>query len=196
MRKVILSMNITEDGFIAGPKGELDWHFPFWTAEMCRSLCGVLGEADTILLGRKTYNAFAGYLTGSGNDTAIAAEDYALFDMMNRYTKVVVSKTLTTLPWMNSILMQGNILSRTKQLKENPGKDIIILGSGRLASYLIKHNLIDGFNLWVHPVKIGKGKLLPDLAHLKTGEKPVHVEAFSSGVFRLCYLKKCQTTSF
>ena len=191
MRKIILSMNITEDGFIAGPKGELDWHFPFWNTEMCESLCGILCEADTILLGRKTYNAFAGYLAGSGTETAIATEDHVLWDMMSRYAKIVVSKTLSTLPWMNSSLIQGDVLSGMKQLKQNPGKDIVLLGSGRLASYLIKHHLIDGYCLWIHPVKIRKGKLVSGLAHLKSGEKPIQAEYLSSGVIKLCYSGRC-----
>ena len=191
MRKIILSMNITEDGFIAGPRGELDWHFPYWNREMCESFCRVLSKADTILLGRKTYNAFAGYRTGKGTETAIATEDHALLDMMNRYTKIVVSKTLITLPWMNSTLIQGDVLSGMKQLKQNHGKDIVVVGSGRLASYLMKHDLIDEYCLWVHPVKIRKGKFLSGLAHFKSKVKPLHVEAFSSGVIKLCYLGRC-----
>lgn len=191
MRKIILSMNITEDGFIAGPDGELDWHFPFWNFEMCESLCRVLYRADTILLGRKTYNTFAQYWASQGAGIAIATEDLALMDMMNRYTKIVVSQTLSTFSWKNSFLIQGDILSGMNQLKLTSGKDIIIFGSSKLTAYLLKYDLIDEYYFWVHPIMIRQGKRLSRLNHNKFKVKPVQVEHFSSGVIKLYFSGRC-----
>ena len=102
MRKLIVSMNITLDGFMAGPAGELDWHFLKWTEEMAEWLGIQLSMADTILLGRNTYDAMACYWPQQDNNLAIARDDIAFASMMNSYTKIVFSKTLKKLHWQNT----------------------------------------------------------------------------------------------
>lgn len=190
MRKIILSLNITYDDFIAGPDGSLDWHLPYWNDEMCEALGKLLHTCDTLLLGRNTYNAFAGYWTIKLNDLSIAKADVALAEMMNRYTKIVVSKTLARTPWTNSLLLQQNILRQLKKLKEKPGKNILVLGSCQLAAYLIKHNLIDEYYLWLHPITIKHGKALPQLIHSLAGSKVIQSEEFSCGVVKRSYVKQ------
>lgn len=187
MKKIILSMNITKDGFVAGPNGELDWHLPFWNSELCESLGMLLSNVDTILLGRNTYTALAAYWPFRGNDLNLAREDIALADMMNRYSKVVVSKTLKTLVWMNSSLIQRNILQELTKLKQQSGKDIIVIGSSVLVTYLIKHNLIDEYHLWMHPISIKKGERLSELANYLFHVQAIHEQYFSTGVIKLTY---------
>lgn len=187
MRKVILSMNITEDGFLAGPNGELDWHFPYWDFEMCEALSKLLSSADTILLGRKTYSAMAGYWTAKGIDSTISRGDIALSEMMNRYTKVVVSNTVRDFNWTNSMLLQGDLVKGIIELKEKPGKDIVVLGSSTLVAYLIQHSLIDQYHLWIHPVIIRRGTAFPNLQYIKVNLKPAEVEVFNCGVSRVSY---------
>ena len=188
MRKIILSLNITEDGFIAGPHGELDWHFPFWNSEMCESLCRLLSRADTLLLGRKTYEALSAYWESSGPNLTAAKEDIVLADRMNRYFKIVVSSTLNTLHRGNSCLITKRLSSSLQKFKEEEGMDIIILGSAQLVSQLIKHQLIDEYQIWLHPVNIGTGKRIAGLKDFRTSIEPVEREIFSTGVLRLRYI--------
>ena len=189
MRKIILSMNITKDGFVADPDGSLDWHFPYWNYEMCNSMCRMLSECDTILLGKNTYNAFAGYWMLKENDLKIPAMDVPMAYMMNRYTKVVVSNSSSKLPWMYSHLVKGEILQELKKLKEQQGKDIIVLGSCRLVSFLIQHDLIDEYYIWIHPITIRSGKQLSKLTKYLAQLNPNHVEQFNWGVIKQEFIK-------
>jgi dihydrofolate reductase len=187
MRKVVLSMNLTLDGFMAGPNCELDWHFETWAPDMAASLCKQLSKADTIILGRVTYCAMARYWPGRAADASFPREDLAFADMMNRYEKVVFSKSMTTPIWSNSRLVKGNLRKEIMRLKQQEGKDIIIYGSGKLAASLMKLNLIDEYLLWMHPVVLSKGKPLfrelPDKLHMKL----MKLETFQSGVVVLYY---------
>ena len=187
MRKIVLSINITEDGFIAGPVGELDWHLPFWDLKMCEALCRLLTTADTILLGRKTYSALASYWTSIAINLTMAREDIVLAEMMNRLSKVVVSKTLESLPWINSSLIKENILTEIENLKHMQGKDIVVFGSCMLTTYLIKHNLIDEYNLWIHPITIKKGMRISKLPDHRTNSTPILSERFTTGVVKMSY---------
>jgi dihydrofolate reductase len=187
MRKIILSLNITEDGFVAGPDGELDWHLPFWGSDMCDSLGQLLSTTDTILLGRNTYNALAAYWPNRAADLQLAREDIALTDMMNQHTKLVVSTTLTMLSWNNSFILKGNLKSEIKGLKSQQGGNIIVLGSCTLVASLIKHKLVDEYHLWVHPIRINRGKRLRNMEALKH-LKPMNKQHFTTRVTKCVYV--------
>lgn len=187
MRKLIVSMNVTLDGFMSGPNCELDWHFQCWTNEMAYALCEQLSNADTILLGRVTYNAMAAYWPSKAKDLSFPREDIAFADMMNNYTKLVFSKTLTNPHWNNSKLIKGNIAGQTIQLKQQSGKNIIVYGSGRVVSALMQCGLIDEYHIWVHPVLLGKGKPLFTGIRDKLTMKLFKSKTFSSGVVLLNY---------
>lgn len=122
MRKLIVSMNVTLDGFMAGPDCELNWHFNYWNEEMAAYASVQLNEADTILLGRVTYTAMAKYWPLVNTDLLYAREDLAFADMMNRYRKVVFSNTLVTTEWNNAHLAKGNLKTAVEQLKKEPGE--------------------------------------------------------------------------
>ena len=187
MRKLIVSMNVTADGFMSGPDCELDWHFKSWTGEMGDALCSELAKADTILLGRVTYSAMAKYWPSKVADPSCRGEDFAFANMMNSYTKIVFSKTITSPVWNNSKLANGNPENEINLLKKKPGKDIIIYGSGRLVSSLINSGLVDEYQLWLHPVALGKGKPLFKNLHSRVYMQMVNVKTFSSGVVVLYY---------
>ena len=186
MRKVIVSMNVTIDGFMSGADCELDWHFQNWTPEMAECLSEQLNKADTILLGRITYDVMAGYWPSQAMNPSYPREDIAFAEMMNNYLKIVFSKTLATAEWNNSKLAKGNVLNEITKLKQTPGKDIIIYGSGSIVAALAGLNLIDEYVLWVHPVLIGKGRPL-----FKSGSKLnlelIKTKTFSTGVVILYY---------
>jgi dihydrofolate reductase len=148
MRKVIVSMNITLDGFMAGPDCELDWHFNYWNEEMAKCAGQQLSNADTIILGRITYKAMARFWPSKMKDLLGPRQDIAFASMINSYQKVVFSKTMkNTDPvvtgWNNSRLAKETISKEIMNLKQQPGKDMIIYGSGSIVSTLMRLNLVD-----------------------------------------------------
>src|SRR5215217_3915101 len=182
MRKLIASVNITLDGFIAGPNCELDWHFSRWTTEMADVQTNLLSYADTILLGRITYTAMANYWPLVSTDLSFPRHDLAFADLMNSCKKVVFSKTIDTLNWQNSTKLSGKLGPEIYKLKQMPGKNIMIYGSSKLMSGLIKLGLIDQFSLWVLPVLLGKGKQLFGKTDGLTDMRLSQVREFSSDV--------------
>jgi len=183
MRKIIVSMNVTLDGFMAGTDGELDWHFPLWNDEMSIYFCDQLGKTDTILLGRVSYERMARYWP---NKTFTGIElEYA--DMMNNHNKVVFSQTLEYATWSNTRLVRENISEEVLKMKRLPGKDMIIYGSGSIVRSFIQDGLIDEFQIWVHPVFIQHGvpmfRDMEENVHLRF----VKARTFSSGVVILYY---------
>lgn len=190
MRKLIVSMNVTLDGFMSGPNCELDWHFQSWTAEMAEALCEQLDRADTILLGRRTYAAMAKYWPSKAMDLSFPREDIAFAEMMNHYTKIVFSKTLKTTGWCNSRLVKGNPEDEIVKLKQQGGKDMIIYGSGKLVSALIKSDMVNEYQIWVHPEVIGKGKPLFKNLHNSMRLELLKTKTFRSGVVLLFYTCK------
>jgi dihydrofolate reductase len=187
MRKIVVSMNVTLDGFMAGPNCELDWHFQNWSADMAHSACEQLSQADTIVLGRITYDAMARYWPARSIDLTFAREDIDFAEMMNNYTKIVFSKTLKALSWNNSKLATGDLRDEINALKKQAGKDVIIYGSGKLVSSLIALRLVDEYQIWIHPILLGKGKplfkSLTDNLNLKLSRS----KTFHSGVVMLDY---------
>lgn len=163
MRKVIFFMMTTLNGLYERGRWDvepasLDWHqtdeaFEAFAAEQ-------LGDADTILFGRVTYEGMASYWP---TPEAIAA-DPAVAERMNALPKVVFSRTLTEVGWENSRLAGDDLAGEIRRLKEQPGKDLIILASSDLATALAAEGLIDEYRIMVNPVLIGEGK--PVLAGL------------------------------
>ena len=189
MRKVIVSINITLDGFIAGPYGELDWHFPLWNEEMSDFAYEQLCMMDSILLGRVTYQAMASYWPYEAHNTAGGSRGLAFANMMNNYTKFVFSKTLHSVEWRNSRLVKTNLAKAIADLKQQPGLDMIIYGSGSIVSRLMQLDLVDELVLWLHPVVLGKGiPLFRDLQH-PFPLRLLRTKTFSSGVVVLYYGK-------
>ena len=179
-------MNISLDGFMAGPNCELDWHFQNWNNEMAEATAIQLSEADTILFGRITYNGMAKYWSSKITGIYTPREDIDFADMLNTYRKIVFSKTLTKATWNNSTIVR-DMPGEIKRLKQLAGRDMMIYGSGKLVASMVELGLIDEYRVWVHPVAIGKGKpLFRDLNHTLPLEL-YDTERFSSGVVLLYY---------
>ncbi|WP_259067571.1 dihydrofolate reductase family protein [Mucilaginibacter sp. X4EP1] len=181
MAKVLVSNLISLDGYIEGPNGEFDW--PVVEEEFFRYAESMLQSADVLLFGRKTYEMMAAHWP---TERAIA-DDPVIAGKMNGLPKIVFSTTLKKADWQNTILMGENIEGEIFKLKEKPGKDIVILGSGSIVSQLTQANLIDEYRIIVNPVILGGGK--PeftghiDRKHLKL----TNVKQFKSGVVILYY---------
>lgn len=127
------------------------WQAPYFEDDGME-VAATFHTADALLLGRKTYDIFSAYWPN--------AKDVPFADAMNNITKYVASRTKDKLGWQNSILLEGDVVESVVKLKQQEGKDIIVVGSGELAQTLMQHNLIDKYSLLIHPLVLGSGKRL------------------------------------
>jgi dihydrofolate reductase len=168
---------VSLDGVFESPD---QWHFPYFNDEMGEAVGSQMAESDAMLLGRVTYQEFAGYWPHQGSEVEMA-------DAMNNTPKFVVSTTLDTAEWQNTTVVRGNIVEELTRLKQQPGKDLAIVGSGTLVRSLLRDGLLDELRLLVHPIVVGQGKrLFPD----GTEQMPlalVEAKTFSTGVVYLTY---------
>ncbi|MFN8591808.1 MAG: dihydrofolate reductase family protein [Thermomicrobiales bacterium] len=178
MRKIVSGLFISLDGVYEAPD---QWHFPYFNEEMGAAVQVQMDAADAMLLGRVTYQEFAGFWPQQSSDEVDIA------GYMNQTPKFVVSHSLTDVEWQNSTLVSGNVREALTRLKEQPGKNISVVGSGTLVRSLLQEGLLDELRLLVHPIVVGKGKrLFPD----GSGPVPLRLtesESFSTGVLALTY---------
>lgn len=187
MRKIVVSMNLSLDGFMSGPNAELDWHFEAWNEEMAEKLLGQMEKSDTLLLGRLTYEAMAGYWSVKPMEHNFPRQDQAIADKMNGYTKIVFSKTTRTVSWHNTRFAGGKMEDEILYLRQQQGKDMLLFGSGRLVSSFIQSDLIDEYQLWIHPVILGRGRPLFKNPHPRMNLRLTDSVLFTSGVVSLSY---------
>jgi len=165
MRKLIVNEFLTLDGTAqagGGPDEDTSggfqhggWHMQYGAGD---GMVELIGEAGGFLLGRRTYELFAGYWPSAPEDTKEFAEP------MNTKPKHVASRTLTgPLEWQNSTLLQGSLPEAIAALKEEDGGDLLVIGSTVLVHSLIQQGLVDEFRLEIDPVLVGGGKrIFPD----------------------------------
>src|SRR2546421_6657076 len=163
MSKVVVFMNLTLDGVMQAParpdedrRGGFEhggWATPYATMEAAEKSMAYTGA---LLLGRRTYEDF---YTVSPNRT-----DSPFTEVLNNTQKYVASTTLSEpLSWSNSTLLKGDAAEAVARLKEEPGKDLVVLGSGELVQSLMRRNLVDEYVLLIHPLVLGSGRrLFPD----------------------------------
>jgi dihydrofolate reductase len=180
MRKIIVSVYTTLDGYME----PLDWHFPFLNEDTGRYSRDLLFSSDALLMGRETYEAFAASWPTMTKDSPGAE---GLAERINNMPKFVASTTLKEpLEW-NATLLKGNIVEAVSRLKQQPGKNILMYGAGRLAHTLMQHGLVDELRVWVHPVIWGSGKQLfknaTDIPYLQL----VDTKPFNTGIVILTY---------
>ena len=181
MRKLFVSNLISVDGYIAGPKGELDWHNV--DAEFNVYAHSMLDSIDTILFGRVTYEMMAAFWPSA----QALHDDPETAMRMNSISKVVCSRTLKNASWSNSRLVSRDIETEVRALKQQTGKGIVILGSGQIVSQLTDARLIDEYRFFVNPVILGGG--IPEFGNL-TGRvklKLLSERQFKNGNVLLTY---------
>ncbi|MBD1385771.1 dihydrofolate reductase family protein [Mucilaginibacter rigui] len=183
MRKLKLQMQVSIDGFVAGPNNEMDWMTWNWDDELKKYLQGITEPVDTIILGRVLGEGFIP--VWEKRSTAPDADSFT-HKMVNA-PKVVFTKTLTKSPWENTTLATGNLVKEINKLKAQPGGDIVAYGGARFASALIAANLIDEYHIFVNPVAIGKGKTIYNALDDKLALKLVKATQFNCGITVLCY---------
>ncbi|MBD0256524.1 MAG: dihydrofolate reductase family protein [Cytophagales bacterium] len=185
MRKLKLQVQITVDGFIAGPGGEMDWVAFNWSDDLKKYVGALTEPIDTIVLGRKLAEGFIPHWASRP-----AGEDLASIDKFNNTAKVVFTRTLQTTEWENTRLAKGDLATEINNLKRQPGGDIIAYGGATFVSSLIKEGLIDEFYLFVNPVAIGSGMAIFRGLDAKQNLTLVESTAFACGIVGLHYQPK------
>jgi dihydrofolate reductase len=182
MRKIIANLFISLDGVVEEPG---DWHFPYFNDEMGAAVDAGLRSADTLLLGRRTYDDHAGAWPAR---EAAGEEDAAFATALGDLRKLVVSRRRLELTWRNSEQLAGDLVEAVSALKQEPGGGhIAISGSVSVVRQLLAAGLVDELRLLVHPIAVRRGMRLFD-----EGEPPIPLrllssETFATGVLNLVY---------
>jgi dihydrofolate reductase len=188
MRKLKLQVQMTLDGYIAGPNGEMDWMTFNWDDELKKYVEEITEPVDCIVLGRKLAEGFIPHWA------AVAANPQgAEFTAGKKFTdtsKVVFSKTLRESAWDNTVLAKSDLAQEITAFKKREGKDLIAYGGATFASALIKHGLIDEFHLFINPVAIGSGMAIFSELDGKQNLTLVKSTSFSCGIVVLHYEPK------
>jgi dihydrofolate reductase len=174
MRRVVVTEYVSLDGVFDEPG---NWSFPFWSEEAFQFKYDELFASDAQLLGRLTYEGFAKAWPTMSDDVGFA-------DRMNGMPKYVVSTTLENPEWTNTSVIRGKVPEEVAQLKQLPGQDILVAGSGQLVRMLMEHDLVDEYRFMVHPIVLGSGKRL---FNERTVLNLVDTKRFSSGIVVLVY---------
>jgi len=185
MRKLISFTHISLDGFVAGPNGEMNW---IKVDEEIFDHVGVrIGEGDTALYGRVTYQMMENYWPNAGKEPDASKHDIEHSRWYKQVRKIVLSKTLRVEDLINTTVINDNLLERINEIKQQQGPDILVFGSPRATHALIQQGLIDGYWLFVNPIILGQG--IPLFVDIK---EKIHLQLvssrqFASGVTELNY---------
>lgn len=156
-RKVILSMQVTLDGFIEGPNGEVDWILA--GDDEWEAMFNFLESVDTFLVGRKMYPGYAGYWRSVLTDPSGSANERRYAQLAEKAQHIVFSNTISTTDWANT-RVAGDLEAEVTRLKKQPGNNIVAWGGATLASALINSGLVDEYRLTLNPTLLGSGKAL------------------------------------
>jgi dihydrofolate reductase len=191
MRKLVVGTFLSLDGVMQAPgSSEEDaaegfdlggWSMSYWDEAMGGWMDEIMSQPSEMVLGRKTYDIFAGYWPNASPEEGAEA--------MNGTTKHVASRTLSSpLAWENSELLEGDAVEALTALKEQDGPDLNVVGSSNLIQSLLAAGLVDEFVLWIFPVVVGKGKRLFGNGAVPQGLKLKDSKVSTSGVILATYV--------
>lgn len=183
MRKIILAMQVSLDGFFEGPDRDLSWHMV--DDELHRHFNDQLGAMGAFLDGRVTYELMAGFWPTADEDPASSGPVAEFARIWREMPKIVYSRTLTTADW-NTAVVRNVVAGEVLELKSQPGGDLA-LGGADLADTFRRLGLIDEYWLYVHPVLVGRGRPLFKPADNQAQLRLVETRAFGNGVALLRY---------
>lgn len=182
MRKLVVGTFLSVDGVMQGPgapdedtEGGFElggWQVPLFDDEVGAAIDGWMAEMDALLLGRKTYEIFAGFWPNADDPIA---------ERLNTVQKYVASRKLQSVEWQNTTLLSSDAADAVRELKAGDGGEIHVTGSGDLIQTLIAHDLVDEFRLIIHPVLLGSGKRLFGDGTVPTGLELVESRTTSTG---------------
>jgi dihydrofolate reductase len=183
MRKLKLQVQVSLDGFIAGPNNEMDWMTWNWDDKLNEYVQELTKPIDCIILGRVLAEGFIPVWKERAAEKDADSFTHKMVDT----PKIVFSKTMKDNPWENTDLATDDLTEEINKLKNQQGGDLIAYGGARFVSSLIKNNLIDEYHLFVNPVAIGKGKPIYQDLDSKLNLKLIKATAFECGITVLCY---------
>ncbi len=187
MRKLVLFMHVSLDGFAAVANGGLDWIS--YDSELQQYADGIVATVGSPVYGRLTYELMASYWPTVLDDPDASEHDKAHAQWVDKATKIVFSKTMKKAEWNNTMVINDNIAEEINKLKQQPGKDLVIFGSPGLAHSLMELDLIDEYQLTVNPVLLGSG--IPAYQNIKnkTRLKLVKATSLKNGIVGLHYAR-------
>ena len=183
MRKVILDTIISLDGYYTSLKNEIDW-FEFEKEEIDWSK-EILRRVGTMLYGRVTYQEFSEFWpTASPSPDGFDSE---IIGQLNGLQKLVFSRTLQEAKWGPAALIRDDPVDVIERIKKEPGRDMVVVGSGTLVSALVRNDLVDEYRIRIRPIILGSGKPIFEDSKSRHKLKLVSAKSFSNGVVALHY---------
>jgi dihydrofolate reductase len=190
MRRLVVNTFLTLDGVMQAPGGPEEdpdggfayggWSVNYWDDQMGEVMGEAMSKPFDLVLGRKTYEIFAAHWPHASEESGAKP--------LNDATKFVASRTLRTLDWRNSVLIEGDVSEGIDRLKQQEGPELQVHGSANLIQTLLRHNLIEEFRLWTFPLVVGSGKRLFSEGTIPAGLKLVHTKVSSTGVVMGTYV--------
>lgn len=187
MRKLVLFLHTSLDGFVEGPNGAMDIGWISYDDDLAKHAAQILSMADTVLWGRGTYQGMYSYWPTVPSNPSSSQHELEHAVWIEQTSKIVFSTTLDKVEWNNSRLVKENVKEEILNLKQQPGKDMVILGSPRFAHHVMGLDLIDEYKITVSPVLIGSGLPLFQGLQEKTNLKLIENKTFDSGAIGLYY---------
>ncbi len=184
MRKVKLQMQLSVDGFVAGPNGEMDWMVWDWDDALKQYVRELTEPVDCILLGRVLATGFIPHWEAAA---AQPDSDESGAKKFAETPKIVFSKTLSNHDWPNATLATGDLAEEVSRLKALPGSDIMVYGGGNFVSNLIKQGLVDEYHFFINPSILGSGMPIFKGVDYRYGLKLQKATAFECGIVVLTY---------
>jgi len=188
MRKLKLQVQLSVDGFNAGPEGGMDWMTWDWGDDIKKYVNDLGEECDTILLGRKMTDGFVSHWEKAAKNPG--DPEYNFAKKMVDTPKVVFSKTIDKSPWNNTVIAKGGLTDEINRLKNRPGGDIIVYGGSGFVTNLIKAGLIDEYHLFINPAAIGRGMTIFSGLENTMSLTLKNSSAFGCGIVVLMYIPK------
>jgi dihydrofolate reductase len=179
MRKIILDLAVTLDGFIEGPNGEIDWCI----MDEDIGFDKFLDRIDTIFYGRKSFDLWGEYQP----DESASSSEIQLWNSIQGKVKYVFSRSQTSHSNKNVQIITGHIKDQIEHIRATEGKDIWLYGGAELITFFVNEDLVDEYRLAVHPVILGSGKSLFIDIHRRKNLHLSYVNQFKSGVVQLIY---------
>jgi dihydrofolate reductase len=173
MRKLVVQMQCTMDGYVGAPDGDVMWAFPDFSSDFVDWVVDRIGQAGAHLMGSVTYHEMASHWP-------ISDEPYA--PPMNNIPKIVFSNSLEKADWAKTTIVAGDAVEQTRRLKQEPGKELLVHGGAGIVRTLTRAGLVDEYRLFYHPVALGAGRSIFDLAE-PVRFKPTELTRFESGLF-------------
>lgn len=188
MRKVILYVTMSSDGFMAGPNDELDWMLPEMDREMLTDTVNFFNETDGGFIGYPTASGMIPYWLDVARNPSAPQGERAIARAVNKLHSIIISNTPETLEWDNSELLlvtnDDDLIKGVRKIKQQPGKHLTVPGGVRTAQTFARLGLIDEYMFIVHPVALGNGKRV---FNSKIELELVSAEAYESGILRITY---------